>query len=255
MTGLNWEQPTDLHLAYAAELVYRPWNVVEDTCTAWGADDYEHWDREGTQAFLATFGRVCLVSWAGTAEVVDVWHDLDCTLERFHQGWGRVHRGFLAATSYVTNAIYDAIGQRNRKRTGGPLKLFFTGHSLGAACATLFAATIAEYKQGPVWLTTFGGPRVGNAAFADRFNGESSIQHHRYQNNNDAVTLVPGWIHGYRHTGRLQYINGGKVITSPKLWERVKWGIAGAVDHIGVWGLDCIEDHRIGRYVKALERA
>jgi predicted lipase len=49
-----------------------------------------------------------------------------------------------------------------------------TGHSLGAAIATLTAAhLLADFNVNPasVSLYTFGSPRVGDRAFADWFDG------------------------------------------------------------------------------------
>jgi triacylglycerol lipase len=94
---------------------------------------------------------------------------------------GSVHRGFNAL-----DAIYDKLKHRLRElQQEKPSRpSFFTGHSLGAAPATL-AAERFGFVQG---LYTFGSPRVGDAAFKDGFRVKSAF---RTVHNNDIVTRVP----------------------------------------------------------------
>jgi triacylglycerol lipase len=67
-----------------------------------------------------------------------------------------------------------------------PQPLFFTGHSLGGAMATL--ASAVSRKRTPRATYTFGTPRVGDAAFV------ASIQPvplHRVENAHDPIPMVP----------------------------------------------------------------
>jgi triacylglycerol lipase len=67
-----------------------------------------------------------------------------------------------------------------------PQPLFFTGHSLGGAMATL--ASAVSRKRIPRATYTFGAPRVGDAAFV------ASIQPvplHRVENAHDPIPMVP----------------------------------------------------------------
>ena len=76
----------------------------------------------------------------------------------------RVEHGFLAAYNSLRNATANAI-TAGLAACGAGCSLLFTGHSLGAAMATLAAA---EHAGGAaaVQLYTFGSPRVGDQAFA-----------------------------------------------------------------------------------------
>merc|ERR1712151_520967 len=47
--------------------------------------------------------------------------------------------------------------------------LWLTGHSLGGALATLYAAELRLKLGIPLGVCTFGSPRVGNQTFADLF--------------------------------------------------------------------------------------
>src|SRR5262249_58747833 len=66
-------------------------------------------------------------------------------------------------------------------------RVFFTGHSLGAALATL-AAHRYPHTAG---VYTFGSPRVGNHAFVASFNARMAQRSFRYVNDHDIVAQVP----------------------------------------------------------------
>ena len=113
-----------------------------------------------------------------------------------------VHSGFDVALHEVWKSLCKFLtADFLRNRT-----LYFTGHSLGAALATL-AAYKWERACGP--LHTFGSPRVGNAAFVRHL--DSNRQHYRLVNFKDGVTRVPpGPI--YQHSGTRMYIDENHVV-------------------------------------------
>jgi pimeloyl-ACP methyl ester carboxylesterase len=94
---------------------------------------------------------------------------------------GRVSAGF----AHVYGCVRDAIGQVLDQHVGDVL---VTGHSLGAALATLAAADHAGRTPKPK-LITFGSPRVGDGAFAGLLSGLTTI--HRFVDCCDLVTRVP----------------------------------------------------------------
>ncbi len=97
-----------------------------------------------------------------------------------------IHEGFLEAFNSVWSSI-------SRELSGLSCPLFFTGHSLGAALATLAAAWHA-----PKALYTFGSPRVGNEYFAATL---ASLPHYRVVDDEDVITTVPPEVLGFSHTG------------------------------------------------------
>jgi len=108
-----------------------------------------------------------------------------------------VHQGF--------KFIFDRLWPRvEEAMEGNKYPIFFTGHSLGGALATLAAA-----KREAVALYTFGAPRVGNAAFAEVV---ADVVHHRLVYGSDPV---PGLLRGsnlrggivYQHTGVLHRLH------------------------------------------------
>lgn len=82
-----------------------------------------------------------------------------------------------------------------------------TGHSLGAAIATLAAADLRS--QGiPVTLYTYGSPMVGNDAFATSVSKSGPT--YRVTHAKDIVPMLPGYfITGYRHTYPEYWITSG----------------------------------------------
>src|SRR5262249_237409 len=113
-----------------------------------------------TQAFLSrhqTDGTT-LLAFRGTQpdSVMDIATDLRFSTDSWPESAGAVHRGFAIAARSVLPEIKSWIV----KEAVDSNKLIITGHSLGAALATL-AATVLR----PNWLVTLGSPRVGDAHF------------------------------------------------------------------------------------------
>jgi hypothetical protein len=117
-----------------------------------------------------------------------------------------VHDGFAAAALALLGDN-DNPGLRgylrDRLQASPNLKFWFTGHSLGAALATLAAYDFGNVQA----LYTYGSPRVGNLGFARAFS-RSDVPHYRVVHHHDIVTQVPFPFPaiGYEHVGDLKYI-------------------------------------------------
>lgn len=76
-----------------------------------------------------------------------------------------------------------------------PLSFTITGHSLGAALATLTAYDIkSTFKNAPlVTVMSFGGPRVGNRSFRQNLEKQGT-KVLRIVNSDDLITKVPGFV-------------------------------------------------------------
>jgi pimeloyl-ACP methyl ester carboxylesterase len=135
-----------------------------------------------------------------------------------------VHEGFLKAF----RDIEDEFGVVVERALSNRRPVWFCGHSLGAALATLAAYKYRDRAQG---LYTFGSPRVGNGSFANAL--ISSLPNIcRFVHHRDFVTTVPpeglpisfdasAWLNflnslrdhkpvGYAHVGQLKFISGQK---------------------------------------------
>jgi hypothetical protein len=221
---------------------------------------------ESTQAYVVSGERFAIVAFRGTevprpptgeedrpwperlAHVVaDITTDTRICLDSWRHG-GRVHHGFREALDQVWSHVLDSLDRLTKDcEPGGERAVFFTGHSLGGALATL-AADAYLHERGPCRLCTFGCPRVGDAAFARRF----EIPAWRFVNNNDIATRVPraGWpgpseaatgllsrlleiLRGrraYRHVGTLHYLDAdGDLSTDTDAIERIFESLHGQV--------------------------
>jgi len=95
-----------------------------------------------------------------------------------------------------------------------------TGHSLGAALATLYVMENAktEKLKTPV-LCTFGSPRVGDATFVRVFNG-LRLASTRFAVDQDLVPQLPPQAFGFRHVNALVDLNAaGKIRPGFACWH------------------------------------
>jgi len=79
-------------------------------------------------------------------------------------------------------------------RPGEAVSVTLAGHSMGSALALLLAYDLTELglnRGAPVTVFSFGGPRVGNAAFKARCD-ELGVKALRVANVHDPITKLPG---------------------------------------------------------------
>lgn len=170
--------------------------------------------RGGTQCFVLNGGGAALVAFRGTqvddfwATVVDVATDAQFILVSDGAG-GRVHKGFLQALGQVWGDLREHL-RRVMGASGTPPPVWFTGHSLGGALATLAAERAARELGASVGgLYTLGAPRVGNGGFKARLDALGlGAKTFRVVNDRDVVARVPPGLL-YRHVGRLRLIDAG----------------------------------------------
>jgi len=148
----------------------------------------------GAQAILAEFdGAIpyAVLVFRGTEqEPKDFITDLTLGKLRQREGKADVHEGFRSALDSVWDEIEPALQQLD-------CPVYFTGHSLGAALATLAAA-----RHTPAALYTFGSPRVGDADFVASLQGIAHIIH-RVVDGKDGVAHLPPEALGFQHVGTL----------------------------------------------------
>ncbi|MHC1744591.1 MAG: hypothetical protein AB9873_16390 [Syntrophobacteraceae bacterium] len=202
-----------------------------------------------TQCYVAGNDQFLIVAFRGTEIrkrkgvpdfqniVRDLSTDFAFGLVDSKQG-GKVHRGFKEGLDEVWDkrTLDETLDEEDRcKDEGGLCKylndrahsgrtIWFTGHSLGAALATLAADRFGNVQG----LYTFGSPRVGDAEFKNDF----QVSAYRFVNNNDIVARVPppGL---YCHVGELKYIDGeGLIHDNTNRWERITDGIADKVKSV-----------------------
>jgi hypothetical protein len=104
-------------------------------------------------------------------------------------------------------------------------EIYVTGHSLGAALASLFAFDLKVSLGRGAHSVFFGTPRIGNRAFAKAFAAEVP-QALRVVNHADYATAMPPLSRqlGYVHAGRVLHVDhdGQIITTAARLSEVVK---------------------------------
>uniref|UniRef100_A0A7N0ZR62 Fungal lipase-type domain-containing protein n=1 Tax=Kalanchoe fedtschenkoi TaxID=63787 RepID=A0A7N0ZR62_KALFE len=97
----------------------------------------------------------------------------------------------MSLQQFVRDEITRIIGTYNNE----PLSVTVTGHSLGAALATLTAYDIKKTVQHCPLVTvmSFGGPRVGNLSFRHELELQGT-KVLRIVNSDDLITKVPGFV-------------------------------------------------------------
>jgi len=164
-------------------------------------------DETDTQAFLAKCDDYAVLSFRGTE--VSKKQDMvtDARALKVSAVEGRVHGGFFSAYKSIRQEIMQALPKVIE------MPIYITGHSLGAALATV-ATQLLENEQidkAPLRdriaaCYTFGSPRVGNQGFDEKF--KSAV--YRVVNTTDVVTVVPLLAMGYTHVGDVRFLGRGE---------------------------------------------
>jgi hypothetical protein len=197
-------------LAEASTLVYADEDFVRARFSKAGLPQVRFFDKIGTQCYVANNDQFAIVAFRGSEiwkkkgkfdlnkVMADLKADVDIRLTDWPQG-GKVHRGFKEALEEVWFDLLPYIRQLDDKGC----KIWMTGHSLGAALATLCAVRYGNVQA----VYTLGSPRVGNDVFKEKFD----VKTFRIVNNDDIVPRVPP-PGAYRHVGELKLIDSDGII-------------------------------------------
>lgn len=138
-------------------------------------------DSNGTQAMLVSNNKFYVLAFRGTevTSIADIKSDMRASTIHCETG-GKIHEGFNDAFSEVHIEIQEYINSLEKK------PLFITGHSLGAALATV-ATKKLNFSHGIAACYTYGSPRVGDEEWVA--NIKTPI--YRLVNSADPVTMLP----------------------------------------------------------------
>ena len=213
-----------------------------------GFTTVEFYEKDGAQAYRFMNKEDLVIACRGTqpTEFNDLKADLKA-LPVMAETVGRVHIGFKTEVDDIWPMIEEDI---NRK-TNVTKTLWFCGHSLGAAMATIMASRAKHNVElnDPVELFTYGSPRVGWREYCNSLN----VIHHRWKNNNDIVTTVPLAVMGFKHHGECHYINAYGNVRNPTGWQMFKDRMRGMWMGIKKGKIDNFGDHSMVEYIKYLE--
>lgn len=178
-----------------------------------------------TQAFLAKNSEYAVLAFRGTSSIKDIVTDAKAIKARMSEG--EAHTGFVGAYKSIMTDIKEEI----KKMPGFPL--YITGHSLGAALATVATQYLekdqiqgskAPLRDQIAACYTFGSPRVGDKFFAEKL--KSPV--YRVVNTTDIVTVVPLMLMGYSHVGDVRFLgpNEGDISSGIPILRRIFFFIA-----------------------------
>ncbi|MCH2204440.1 MAG: lipase family protein [Lentisphaerales bacterium] len=115
------------------------------------------------------------------------------------------HRGFLEATNKLWTDLQPVLEEDH--------SIILCGHSLGGAIAQIIAS-----RTTVKCLITFGAPRVAGCEITSLI----KVPYRRYINCCDGVTMLPPEKFGFRHTGKLIFINDKQDLVEQESL-RMKW--------------------------------
>jgi hypothetical protein len=178
-------------LALFSELIYKlPHLNIPKLFQTFGTDDLTTFGAvifypKENSIYVVFRGSENLLNWVDHTKFIKTPAEDICKGCEVHQGW---YNNYLNLKLQLTKLLSEFKQSHN-------VAITFTGHSYGAALATLAYADLKKSLKNPTSLYTFGSPRVGNKEFADHtFN-------FRIVYGNDLVTDLPPKILGYVHSG------------------------------------------------------
>lgn len=236
-----------LALAELSMISYNDEAEAKRAANAIGFPDAQLVDRDGSQAFQFRNEHDVVLACRGTEPTE--WNDIkaDANAVMAVVGtFGNVHSGFNREVDDLWPVLEDLLRDNTRP-------VWFCGHSLGGAMATICAyrCKTSSISSNPQELHTFGSPRVG----CKRWIRHAEVEHFRWVHNNDIVTRVPPMWLGYRHCGTEVYLDRfGRIRRLSGIWRsRDRW--RGFVGGLLKWKLDMLGDHSIHLYAQHIADA
>ena len=237
-----------LLFAKLSSIAYNNTKEAKSQAKRLGFTTIEFYEKDGAQAYRFMNKTDLVIACRGTqpTEFNDLKADLKA-IPVMAETVGRVHIGFKTEVDDLWPMIEEDINRKvNVSKT-----LWFTGHSLGAAMATIMASRAKHNVElnDPVELFTYGSPRVGWRMYCNSLN----VIHHRWKNNNDIVTTVPLAVMGFKHHGTQHYINAYGNVRKPTGWQMFKDRLRGMWMGIKKGKIDNFGDHSMVEYIKHIE--
>ncbi|TWT94495.1 lipase family protein [Stieleria varia] len=212
-----------------------------------GFTDVTFYDNDGSQAFRFRNDHDCVIACRGTEP--NDWNDVQADANArsvLAETVGKVHRGFKKEVDDLWPMLETALIDNDQS-------LYFCGHSLGGAMATISAGRcfLSHIDSNPTELFTYGSPRVGDT----RYINYVSMDHFRFVNNNDIVTRVPPILLGYRHCGYEVYLDRNCRIRKLSYASKRRDRWRGFFRGLRKWKIDHFADHSIHRYIEGILKA
>ena len=198
-----YEENIALHTVNLAQATYTVSNVDEWNCYTCdpsikleyivehhGAKALQGFDSYTNTIFTAFRGSSNILNWIDNIQISKISPYNDTSIN--------VEKGFYKAYEYLKDDLFNNIPTLVSKYNTNQVSI--TGHSLGAAMATLMVYDISNFYSNYkiTFFYTFGSPRVGNSEFVASFHS-FNIPSYRITHYYDIVPHVPEEFMGYSH--------------------------------------------------------
>ena len=199
--AFSWQAALNLCLASQAAYLAKADAVAK--VRDWGFSDVEHVSADDTQAIIAHTDTIAMLAFRGTESTGD-WLTNIQIIGR-DRPYGRVHNGFYRAYKDVRDVCRQTLEDGNFRH------VFFCGHSLGGALATIAIVELADTPSQYTGGYTYGQPKTGKKSFRRHFNEHHGDEFFRFVNEGDVVPRVPP---AYRHVGQLKLLREDETLES-----------------------------------------
>ncbi|MBT6176823.1 MAG: lipase family protein [Deltaproteobacteria bacterium] len=163
---------------------------TQDELAGLGFTDYQYIENEvaGMQALITANETSMVIAFQGSKQIIDWFANFYFfQADASYDVQGRVHQGFANVLNSEWAQIMETVERFHRPGQA----IWLSGHSLGAALATITAARLLEAGYDIAPLFTHASPRVGDELFAQNFYEQTQGKHYRFVNGVDIVPHLP----------------------------------------------------------------
>ena len=213
-----------LSLAIACDLAYKNKKKVEDQAKKWGFpkvkfEEIKNGGDIDTQCYVMANDDDIVIAFRGSSSREDWVTNIQALKDPGPFVGSEVHEGFQDALYPAVIKVTSLVEQYRDINQ----KIWVTGHSLGGALCSLYAAMLIENDFDVYGIYTFASPRPGDDFFSKKLSAQVSGPHFRVVNTGDIVPHLPPEPF-YSHAGKRVILTKSSRTSLKKSWfdERVE---------------------------------